>query len=81
MTAHNLQYITDISVETQQAMSDCRSAAELMENHISKYCKDSREASIAYTKLEECLMWTIKSLAVHGCETPLGEPTQPEKLL
>lgn len=76
MTEHNLQYITNISADTQAAMSDCRSAAELLENHISKYCKDSRETSIAYTKLEECLMWTIKSLAVHGCETPVGEQVE-----
>lgn len=35
---------------------------ELLE-YIEECCSDSREKSLAITKLEECVMWTLKSIA------------------
>lgn len=69
MSEHNLDYKTEISQETCAAMEATREAFMMVEKVIAAYCVDSRETSIAYTKMEESLMWAIKSLAVHGRET------------
>lgn len=41
-------------------------AAEELEATIAVRCKPSREKSLAMTKLEECVMWANKSLALYG---------------
>ena len=43
-----------------------RDAAENLEGIIALRCKPSREKSLAMTKLEECVMWANKALAIHG---------------
>ena len=43
-----------------------RDAAEELEAHIALHCTPSREKSLALTKLEECVMWANKALAIHG---------------
>lgn len=43
-----------------------RYAAEELEAVIVLRCRPSREKSLALTKLEECVMWADKALAVHG---------------
>ena len=40
--------------------------AEELEAHIVLHCTPSREKSLALTKLEECVMWASKALAIHG---------------
>ena len=37
-----------------------------LEATIALRCKPSREKSLAMTKLEECVMWAVKALALHG---------------
>ena len=40
--------------------------AENLEDFVVLRCTPSREKSLALTKLEECVMWANKSIAVHG---------------
>ena len=54
------------------AANRVRETAEEMEAVIALSCPPSRERSLAMTKLEECCMWAVKSLAVHGASE--GEP-------
>ena len=35
-------------------------------DYIEQNCKDSRETSLAMTKLEECQFWLIKSITRNG---------------
>lgn len=35
-------------------------------NNIQKICPDSREKSLAMTKIEECLMWCQQCILRHG---------------
>lgn len=49
-------------------LARCASLRKLSENLASvihEACPKSREKSLAQTKLEECLMWAIKSIAVN----------------
>jgi len=43
-----------------------RDSAEDLEAAIALWCVPSREKSLAMTKLEECVMWANKSLAMNG---------------
>lgn len=43
-----------------------RESAENLEASIALRCEPSREKSLALTKLEECVMWANKAIAVHG---------------
>lgn len=70
MSEHNLDYKNITCPKTQAAMESVRMAFMVAEKEIADNCKESREASLAFTKLEESLMWAIKSLAVHGHELP-----------
>jgi hypothetical protein len=59
--------------ERQAEVSDSiRSAAEDLEAIIGLRCVSSRSKSIAMTKLEECVMWANKAIALHGVWE--GEP-------
>ena len=42
-----------------------RSSAELLASTFDELCPDSREKSLAMTKLEEAFMWASKSIAVN----------------
>lgn len=49
-----------------KASDAIRDTAEDLEAIIALRCAPSREKSLAMTKLEECIMWANKSLALHG---------------
>ena len=53
----------DAELEASAWIREC--AGEL-EATIALRCKPSREKSLAMTKLEECVMWANKALALHG---------------
>ena len=40
--------------------------AEDLEAEIALFVVPSREKSLAMTKLEECVMWANKAIAIHG---------------
>lgn len=44
---------------------DIRAIARDCANVITALCPDSRERSLALTKLEECVMWANASIARH----------------
>ncbi|MBQ9000527.1 MAG: hypothetical protein IJ087_01585 [Eggerthellaceae bacterium] len=46
-----------------------RDSAENLEAFIALRCEPGREKSLALTKLEECVMWANKSIALHGVWT------------
>ena len=53
--------------EDQNDVSEVfRETAEELEANIVLLCVPSREKSLALTKLEECVMWANKALAMHG---------------
>lgn len=56
-------YMGDDEIEDSDSI---RNAAEELEGIIALRCKPSREKSLAMTKLEECVMWANKALALHG---------------
>ncbi len=51
-----------------KAFQDIRSAGREFAWLIDRWCKDSREKSIAITKLEEAVMWANASIARNGTE-------------
>ena len=55
-----------MSFEQIGASTFIRDAAEALETMILEECPNSREKSLAITKLEECVMWANKSIALHG---------------
>lgn len=42
-----------------------------VDEEIDNLCPDSREKSLAKTKLEECRMWAVKSVAMQGTPLPV----------
>lgn len=59
---NNFSYHTpkeDQQQRYQRLRSDARELAILINN----YCPSSREKSLAFTKLEECIMWANASIA------------------
>ena len=42
-----------------------RKHARNMATYISEECPDSREKSVALTKLQECVMWANASIAIN----------------
>lgn len=47
------------------AVDDIRANTKNLANIIDKLCPESREKSLAMTKLEETLMWAVKSISVN----------------
>lgn len=45
------------------SMEAVRSVAKDLANEIDGHCPDSREKSLAFTNLEQTVMWAIASLA------------------
>lgn len=43
-----------------------RSAAKELALQMDACCPDSRESSLAFTKLEETVMWAVKSIVLEG---------------
>lgn len=53
---------TQVTKEQQERIDDARKTFSTVYNFIDKYCKASRETSLAITKLEEAQFWTIKGI-------------------
>jgi hypothetical protein len=45
-------------------IEELRNGSFAFANEINNKCPDSREKSLAITKLEECLMWAVKSIVL-----------------
>lgn len=56
----------DFDENQVEKSNDIRQAAEDLAAVIVLRCVPSREKSLAMTKLEECVMWANKSLALYG---------------
>ena len=61
----------DAAQDTASAV--IRDSAEELEAIIALRCAPSREKSLAMTKLEECIMWANKSLALNGVWDGAGD--------
>lgn len=53
---------TEVTAEQQERIDDTRQIFSTVYNFIEKFCKSSRETSLALTKLEEAQFWTIKGI-------------------
>lgn len=53
---------TEVTNEQKERIDDARHVFSTMYNFIEKYCKSSRETSLAITKLEEAQFWAIKGI-------------------
>lgn len=51
----------ELSNEEMELSSNIKNIAEILEGYINK-APDGREQSLAMTKLEEAVMWAIKSV-------------------
>lgn len=49
--------------EQQQRYDAIRYKAKMLTAYINEYCPDSREKSLAITKIEEAVMWAYASIA------------------
>ena len=49
--------------DQQARYIDIRNAGKVCANKINKHCSDSREKSLAMTKLEEAVMWANAAIA------------------
>lgn len=47
----------------QERYERIRHKAKMLAAYINEYCPESRELSLAMTKLEECVMWANASIA------------------
>jgi hypothetical protein len=45
------------------SMEAVRAVAKDLANEIDGHCPDSREKSLAFTNLEQCVMWSMAALA------------------
>lgn len=54
---------TNLNHEQENRVSEIRLLFSNMYNWIEENCKNSRETSLAATKLEEAQMWAIKSIS------------------
>lgn len=61
------------SEEGLKQINEVREAFSELALMIADYCPDSREKSIANTKIEEAAMWAIKSIV---CNDPKSEITK-----
>ena len=52
----------EVNEEKQQKIQDIREIFSKMYDFIEENCKNSRETSLAITKLEEAQFWTIKGI-------------------
>ncbi len=64
---NSLQYhkLDPEDTASADAMDDLRIAAIDFARMIESSTEEGREQSLAYTHLEETLMWAIKSIAIH----------------
>jgi len=52
--------------QTQKEIEDLRAAFHELAHKVSSRCPDGRAKSLAQTKLEEALMWGVKSMVIPG---------------
>lgn len=52
----------EVNKEQQERIENTRKMFSTIYNFIEKYCKNSRETSLAMTKLEEAQFWAIKGI-------------------
>lgn len=55
--------MNSVSVEQQHRIDEIRKLFSGAYNFIEQVCKNSRETSLAITKLEEAQFWAIKSIS------------------
>ena len=63
--ANTFDYV-ECDEEQIDNMNVLRKDFEHMLSQIEQYCPDSREKSLAKTKLEECALWANKSISHVG---------------
>ena len=51
------------TLEQQIRIDELREAFSDLYDKVDKLCKNSRETSLVYTKLEEAQMWAIKGIS------------------
>lgn len=66
MSTHNLNYITGIPADFTDRMTKVRQAFITLESEIEDQLPHTRESSLAWTNLEQALMWAIKSLCIES---------------
>ena len=70
-----IEYVPhSMSEEQITASNTVRYFAINLDTAISDNAPDSREKSLALTKLEECVMWANKAIALFGTMNPDGLP-------
>ena len=53
----------NVTEEQDKKIADARVEFSKVFDFVEKHCKESRETSLAITKLEEALFWTIKGIS------------------
>jgi hypothetical protein len=61
---NSLRYHKNDDQEVADKFEDLREAAIEFAQTIAINCEDNRETALAYTHLEETLMWAVKSIAI-----------------
>lgn len=61
-----LKSMTNITPNQEQIerIENLRASYKDVANSLFRYCKNSRELSIAITNLEDSLMWAVKSIVL-----------------
>lgn len=63
----------EFNEEQNESSEALRDLAEDLETSIVLDCAPSREKALALTKLEECIMWANKCLALYGVWNQVDE--------
>ena len=58
----------ELDDDGREVCASVRSKARSLAHYINKTVPDSREKSLAMTKLEECVMWANAGIARNGVE-------------
>lgn len=53
----------EITSEQKDRMNSILENVKVLHSSIDSNCKNCREKALAFTKLEECLMWTNKAIS------------------
>lgn len=63
---HSLTNHAPVNDSVVAAFEELREHAKALGLAMVMLCPDSRERSLAITKLEETVMWAVKAIAVHN---------------
>lgn len=58
----------DVKGEQKERIDKVREAFSVLYDFVGTYCKESREKSLAITKLEEAQFWAIKGISREDCK-------------